>query len=88
METRFVFNTTNNNSSKFIINTKDNKEIEITEEDIEILQMLKRVLIVDLVDDFTTKQPRHSIEVKSRALDEYYNTDNYLKVKEWLENDS
>ena len=74
-----------NNNSKFIINTKDNKQIEITEEDIEILQMLKRVLIVDTVDDFTTKEPRHSIEVKCRALDEYYNTENFLKVKEWLE---
>ena len=87
METNFIFNTSTNNNSKFIINTKDNKQIEITEEDIEILQILKRVLIVDTVDDFTTTQPRHSIEVKSRALDEYYSTENFLKVKEWLEND-
>lgn len=44
MKTRFIFNTTNNNNSKFIINTKDNKQIEITEKDLKVLEILKKHL--------------------------------------------
>ena len=87
METKFTFNTNGNaNKVKYVLNTSDNQEIEYTEEDLKVLQILKKVLYVDLVDDFTTMLPRHSIEVRSHTLDEYYSTEYFLKVKEWLEN--
>ena len=88
METRFTFNTQSyNGSSKFVINTKDNQEIEFTEEDVKVLQILKKALIVDLIDDFTTTQFRHAIEVRNHKLDEVFDEEDYLTVKKWLDGD-
>ena len=77
METKFTFNTNgNSNQVKYVLNTSDNQEIEFTEKDLEVLEILKELLknvefykdfIIDLEWDFEEDE-----KIK--------------KVKKWLEN--
>ena len=76
------------NDLKFKPKENENKEIEvITEEDAQLLKILKKALVVELIDDFTTTQFRHAIEVRNHRLDEVFDEENYLIVKKWLDGD-
>ena len=76
METKFTFNTNgNSNKVKYVLNTSDNQEIEFTEQDLKLLQVLKdklpHITILRVMEYEGTYELYNSINCTSITKEEY-----------------
>ena len=83
METKFTFNTNgNSNKVKYVLNTSDNQEIEFTEQDLKLLQVLKdklpHITTLRVMEYEDTYEFYNSINITSITKEEYE------LLKEWL----